>query len=208
MKKSLTLEGLVHEGARLNNSSYGNWCEIGGYSTLQNTTFDHYSYCGGYCTFQNATIGKFSNIAASVRVGATDHPMDRATLHHFTYRSAMYGFGEDDQEFFNHRESRITTIGHDTWIGHGAMIKPGIAVGNGAVVGQGAVVTKDVPPYAIVAGNPAKILRYRFPEDTVRSLEAIAWWDWPDDKIKAHLLDFREEVEVFIKRHSKGEVVE
>ncbi|OPL08852.1 MAG: chloramphenicol acetyltransferase [delta proteobacterium ML8_F1] len=208
MKKTLNKEGLVHEGARLINSSYGNWCEIGGHSTLQNTTFEAYSYCGGYCTFQNAQIGKFSNIAASVRVGATDHPLDRATLHHFTYRSALYGFGEDDHEFFNHRESRIATIGHDTWIGHGAMIKPGIVVGNGAVVGQGAVVTRDVPPYAIVAGNPARILRYRFGDNTIDSLQAIAWWDWSDEKIKTFLMDFRESVEVFIARHLEKEASE
>jgi hypothetical protein len=95
------------------------------------------------------------------------------------YRSADYWpDAEHDADFFAHRESRRTVIGHDTWIGHGAIIKPEVTVGHGAVVAAGAVVTKDVAPYMIVAGCPAKPLRERQPPAIADRLIALAWWDW------------------------------
>jgi acetyltransferase-like isoleucine patch superfamily enzyme len=78
-------------------------------------------------------------------------------------------------------------IGHDVWIGEDALILSGVRIGNGAVVGARAVVTKDVPAYAIVAGNPAKFIRYRIPEQYIDQMLRISWWDWPDEKIKEHL---------------------
>lgn len=75
-------------------------------------------------------------------------------------------------------------IGNDVWIGERATILSGVRIGNGAVIGACAVVTKDVPPYAIVAGNPAKLVRYRFDAQGIAYLQSLAWWDWPDEKIK------------------------
>jgi phosphonate metabolism protein (transferase hexapeptide repeat family) len=110
-----------------------------------------------------ATIGKFVNIAASVRINATNHPTWRATLHHFTYRAADYWPDADmETDFFAWRRENRVVIGHDVWIGHGATILPGVTVGNGAVIGAGAVVSKDVAPYTIVGGVPAKLIRERF----------------------------------------------
>jgi len=205
MAKILKVQASIHETSVLEQSELGRYCEIGPYSVLVNTTFDDYAYAGSHCIFQNVVVGKFSNIAAYVRIGATDHPMNRPTLHHFTYRSEMYGFGENDTEFFAHRESRVATIGHDTWIGHGAMIKSGIHIANGAVVGQGAVVTKDVPHYAIVVGNPAKIIRHRFNPEIIEKLETIKWWDWSHEKIKDNFTDFRGDIEDFIQKHGQKE---
>lgn len=202
MEKILTKEGKVNETARLISVKMGEWCEIGAFSGLQNVIFGDYSYCCNNCIIQNADIGKFSNIAAAVRIGATDHPMERPSLHHFTYRSKMYGFdSSDDQAFFGRRTSRLTVIGHDTWIGHGAMIKAGIRVGHGAIIGQGSVVTKDVPNYAIVAGNPARIIRYRFPDPIIEALLVIKWWNWSHEKIKANFKDFRGDIIPFVEKH-------
>ena len=78
-------------------------------------------------------------------------------------------------------------IGNDVWIGHGVIIMPGLTVGDGAVVGAGAVVTGDVEPYSVVAGNPARLIRKRFDEETIHKLLEIRWWDWPSDKIKANM---------------------
>ncbi|HEX2925264.1 MAG TPA: DapH/DapD/GlmU-related protein, partial [Ruminiclostridium sp.] len=150
--------------------------------------------------------GKFANIAAAVRIGPTMHPVERPALHHFTYRREMYGLDDkDDIEFFQRRESRVTYIGKDTWIGHGAIIMPGVSVGDGAVVGSGAVVTKDVKPYTIVAGVPAKFIKRRFPEETARKLQSIKWWDWPHEKIKENFKDFLLDIDAFIDKHYEDE---
>jgi ABC-type multidrug transport system fused ATPase/permease subunit len=98
-----------------------------------------------------------------VRINATNHPTWRATLHHFTYRAGDYWPDADmEQDFFAWRRENRVNIGHDVWIGHGATILPGVTIGNGAVIGAGAVVSKDVAPYTIVGGVPAKLIRERF----------------------------------------------
>ena len=91
-------------------------------------------------------------------------------------------------------------IGSDVWIGSRAIILSGITIGNGAVIGAGAIVTRDVPPYAIVAGNPARLIRYRFPPETIAALEEIAWWDWPADKVERERGAFDLPIGEFIKR--------
>ena len=111
---------------------------------------------------------------------------------------------QDDAPFFEQRESQIATIGHDTWIGHGAIIQPGVTIGDGAIVGSGAIVTKDVPPYAIVVGVPAEIIKYRFPEETIAALQRIQWWNWSYDMIKERLEDFHRDIEEFIEKYDGG----
>jgi len=127
-----------------------------------------------------------------VRIGATDHPLDRASLHHFMYRASCYWpDAQDEAAIFAARAARVTVIGHDTWLGHGCMVKPGLTIGHGAVVGSGAVVTRDVAPYAIVAGNPARLIRMRQPEPIAARLIALAWWDWEHARLRTALEDFR-----------------
>lgn len=92
-------------------------------------------------------------------------------------------------------------IQNDVWVGHGAMIMAGVTLHNGCIVAAGAVVTKDVPPYAIVGGNPARILRYRFDADVIEALQKIAWWDWPEELQKARREDFTLPVEAFAKKY-------
>lgn len=172
--------------------TFGRYTEVGKGSRISQSHFGDYSYCDRYCDISNATIGKFANIASFVRIGATDHPLNRAALHHFMYRSAdLWADATDDAAFFAQRLARRTYIGHDTWLGHACMIKPGITVGDGAVIGAGAIVTRDVAPYMIVAGNPARILRPRQPPLIAARLIALAWWDWDHACIRAALDDFR-----------------
>ena len=130
--------------------------------------------------------------------------MWRAALHHFTYRSVSYQLSdEDDQEFFEWRRAHRVVLGHDVWIGHGAIVLPGVSIGTGAAVGAGAVVSKDVEPFQIVVGVPAKPLRWRFEEPVRDGLLALQWWDWPKEKLEIALDDFRKlTAEEFVEKYS------
>ncbi|WP_171238922.1 chloramphenicol acetyltransferase [Ruegeria sp. HKCCA5763] len=194
----------IHNDCQITNSSFGAYVEIGAGSRVANSVWGDYSYCDRTCDIANAEIGKFANIASFTRIGATDHPMDKASLHHFHYRSADYwDDAEDDADWFAHRASRTARIGHDTWIGHAAIIKPEVTIGNGAVVASGAVVTKDVPPYTIVAGVTAQVLRNRFPEGVADRMEQLAWWDWENAKLRTALPDFRTlSAEAFLEKYA------
>lgn len=192
-----------HEPTYIKQSSIGRFVEVGMYNFWEHVQFGDYSYTGQFTFIQHAIVGKFSNIAAMVRIGPTAHPYERPSLHHFTYRQSMYQFGTDDEAFFQARKEKETVIGHDTWIGHGAIIQAGVTVGNGAVIGGGAVVTKDVPPYAIVVGIPAIIKKYRFTPEQVTSLQQIEWWNWTHSEMKKHVQDFQLPIDQFIHIHSK-----
>jgi phosphonate metabolism protein (transferase hexapeptide repeat family) len=173
-------------------SEFGRYTEIGERCHISESTVGDYSYLIRDCEVWAVTIGKFANIASHVRINATNHPSWRATLHHFTYRAGDYfEDAQNEEEFFDWRRSNGVTIGHDTWIGHGATILPGVTVGDGAVIGSGAVVSKDVAPYTIVGGVPAKLIRERFDAKVGARFQRLAWWDWSHAQLRAALDDFR-----------------
>lgn len=190
-------------GCDIRESRLGRFTEVGEGTRLLHASLGDYSYVERFGDIAHAEIGRFSNIASFVRIGPTDHPLGTASLHHFVYRSSKY-WPEmpDDEAFFAHRRSRVAHVGHDTWIGHGAIVKPEVTVGHGAVVAAGAVVTKDVAPYAIVAGVPAKRLRERQPRKVAERLIALGWWDWSHERLGDALLDFRTlAAEEFLEKH-------
>jgi phosphonate metabolism protein (transferase hexapeptide repeat family) len=148
-------------------------------------------------------VGRFANIAAFTRIGPTDHPFTHAAQHHFLYRSSYYwDDAMDDPVFFAARAARRLVLGADCWIGHGAIIKPEVTVGIGAIVAAGAVVTRDVSPFAIVAGVPAQPIRSRFPDAVIDRLLALAWWEWDHGRLRGALEDFRTmKAEAFLERY-------
>lgn len=201
--KRLSETPLIHPTARVNDSTLGKYTEVGADCHVARSTMGDYSYCVEGTQIAYATIGNFANIAAHVRIYASKHPMHRASLHHFTYRSAMYFEGEeDDAEFFAWRASNAIEIGHDTWIGHGAVIMPGVKIGHGAIIGSNAVVTKDVADFAIAVGVPARPIRQRFPAAIADRLLALGWWHWSHEKLRTALPDFRAlEIEAFLEKY-------
>jgi phosphonate metabolism protein (transferase hexapeptide repeat family) len=195
----------IHPTAIVRESRVGAWTEIGAFTTLLESTLDDYSYvAAGNSQIWCAAIGKFTSIAAAVRINPPNHPMERVTQHHCTYRRRQYGFDtQDDETVFARRRRQKVIIGHDVWIGHGAVILPGIAIGTGAVVGAGAVVSRSVAPYAIVAGVPARPLRRRFSDEIVASLLDIAWWNWDRATLGRRFQDLMD-IERFVARYGRG----
>lgn len=201
--KKLSETCLIDPTAKVREAHLGRYTEIGARTIFERSRLDDYSYVVNDSNIVGTTIGKFTSIAAHTRINPGNHPMWRASQSHFTYRAAAYfDDAEDDAEFFAWRAAHAVTIGHDVWIGHGAIILPGNSVGNGAVVAAGAVVTKDVPPYTIVAGVPAKPIKRRFPESIAERLEALGWWDWEHARLRAALDDFRQlSAEAFLEKY-------
>ncbi len=137
---------------------------------------------GRYATIHNAEIGRYCSVSWNVTVGAMSHPLESVSTNAFTYRK-KFGLCEKD-EFLSHEK---VVIKNDVWIGCNVVIMPGVTIGDGAVIGAGAVVLKDVLPYEVVAGVPAKRIRFRFSENTISRLENIKWWDWSDKEIKKNI---------------------
>src|SRR6266849_3588973 len=173
--KMLSVEPTIDPTAKLHEARLGAFCEVGARTILHDVAMDDYSYVVNDAQITYTTIGKFCSIAAMTRINPGNHPMQRASQAHFTYRASAYFPGEaDEADFFEWRSRHHVHIGHDVWIGHGAIVLPGRSVGTGAVVAAGAVVTKDVPAYTIVAGNPARIIKRRFAEGVTDRLAQLS----------------------------------
>jgi len=201
--KRLSPSPTIHPNAQVRNAVLGAWTELAEGVRFSDSSLGDYSYIKEYSQAIYAEIGKFCSIASFVRLNPGNHPIQRPTTHHFTYRSAAYDMGGDDHAFFQWRRDHAVKVGHDVWIGHNATVMPGVCIGNGAVIGAGAVVTKDVEPYTIVAGVPARPIRRRFDKAIIERLETTCWWDWPHELLQRRLHDFRGSIEEFLEKYGK-----
>jgi phosphonate metabolism protein (transferase hexapeptide repeat family) len=204
----LSIDPFLHPGADVRCSTLGQYVEIGEGARIVESRLGDYSYTDRYADIAYSTLGKFVNVAAFTRINPSEHPYQRASLHHFMYRSSYYWPSEPDEaEVFNWRRSRPVAIGHDTWIGHGAVVMKGVTIGDGAIIASHSVVTKDVAPYTIAGGVPAKLIKLRHPKVIGERLQALAWWDWNHDTLHDALADFRAlSAEAFLEKYEYGTV--
>ena len=157
----------IHSGSQINN------CQIGKYSIIGSYTNANYTSIGNYCSIADRCV-----------IGGGSHPLDWVSS-----SPVFYGGRNILKKHFTNKEfiaNKETIIKHDVWIGAGALIKSGVTIHTGAVIGMGAVVTKDVGPYEIWGGNPAKLIRKRFDENTIDLLLKSKWWDLEDDQIQVY----------------------
>jgi len=166
----------------IDNSQIHTTSKVESGSTIYNLKMEKHSFCGYNCEIINCEIGSFTSIANNVVVGGGMHPMEWVSM------SPVFYEGRDSvkAKFYEHsrKPTKRTIIGHDVWIGHSALIKQGVNIGTGAVVGMGSIVTKDVAPYSIVVGNPAKEIRKRFDNLTIEGLLSSKWWDYNEEELK------------------------
>jgi acetyltransferase-like isoleucine patch superfamily enzyme len=171
-------------------SSVAPHASIGPNASLHSSTLGRRSTIGSATMLQEADVGAFCAFAWRVSVGAGPHPLDRATTHGFPYQPRRGGFVERSG-----RRAMRTRIGNDVWVGAHAVVLGGVTVGDGAVIAAQSAVIRDVAPYTIVAGVPARPLRLRVPEHLVARLHAVGWWEWPDEALKEHLDLFQRPVD-------------
>lgn len=149
---------------------------------INNTKIGYLSSIGRYSKIVHSEIGKYCAVSWNTTINAVGHPSDHLTVSAFPYVPYVGNFV---QERTQHYQKVI--IKNDVWIGANSVIMPGVTIGNGVIIGAGAIVTKDVPDYAIVAGVPAEIIKYRFSEDIIKKLLELKWWDLDPKDIKKHV---------------------
>ena len=165
---------------------FGHQCRISGRVYVLNSTVGDYSYLEDGCRLLAADLGKFCAVAPKAQIGLADHPIGDYVTGHPAFYQHEPRLGYDFVEETRHQDTRRTTLGSDVWVGASACIKDGVTIEHGAIVGAASVVTRNVPPYAIVAGAPARVIRYRFDEATIEWLLALSWWDRSEAWLRAH----------------------
>lgn len=184
LNPSCTLRtGLIGRNVKLGKKVY-----VGVGAVLAADSVGDCTYINDYCLIDKnvKSIGKFCSIAYNTRIGLGGHPTDWVSSHPFAYHK-KYGYRTNDIPFSDDSSNLKTVIGNDVWIGANATILAGVTVGDGAIIGAHSLVTKDVAPYSIVVGAPARHSRYRLEEEQRNALLEMKWWDWPKEKIQANI---------------------
>ena len=189
----------------IKNSNIHHTSKVGSFSHMLNVKMNKYSYVANYCTLVDTDIGCFCSIADNVIIGGGAHPIDWVST------SPVFHDGKNfmKKNFSKHSyiPTEQTIIKNDVWIGSNCLIKSGVTIENGAIIGMGSVVTKNVGSYEIWAGNPAKIIRKRFDDTTIKNLLSIKWWNWNSGKLENNA-QFMNNIPEFIKLHKSKKMRE
>ena len=201
---------VIHKEAHFNQeTTFAGYNRVAKGAWVSSAQLGRFTYVGADSYLWNAEIGSFCSLAANIRVEPVTHPTSGFISTSPAFFSTINQCGKTfakrqsfkEQKYINNRSC---IIGNDVWIGNNVQIVGGVRIGDGAIVAMGAVVTKDVPPYAIVAGVPAKIIRYRFSDREIEKLLALKWWDKPDEWLEQHVDAFNNPEKFFNIDEIKG----
>lgn len=173
---------LLSLSSKISNCSFEKEVRVSHKVEISNTKISYLSSVGRYSKIVHSEIGKYCAISWDTTINAISHPYNHLTVSAFPYVPYVGNFVKERKQNY-----QKVIIKNDVWIGANSVIMPGVTIGNGAIIGAGAVVTKNVPDYAIVAGVPAKIIKYRFSEDIIKRLLELKWWDLDPQIIKEQI---------------------
>lgn len=191
----------IRHGALVHHCTFEGKNKIDSHAKVSHCQLGYGSYIGADSCFSYANFGRFCSVGDHVELISAQHPVDTFVSTSPAFYSVSHSSSlvtkQKYNEYLRDAEGKALRVGNDVWIGSHALLKGGITIGDGAVIAMGALVTHDVPPYAIVAGVPAKIIKYRFTEEERETLLRIRWWDKPIEWIKENVNAF-ENVTTFI----------
>ena len=198
-------KAVIGDFSRIRNCQIADFCSIDRQNFVMDSAIGGYSYTGPWNMIFKCSIGKFCSISYGVTIGPPEHNYKLLSTHPFIYRS-KYDLFDDDESIEEQRFEKKLIIGNDVWIGCNSVIARGITIGDGAVIGANSFVNRDVPPYAIVGGSPAKQIKFRFSDDIIKKLKEIEWWNQPIEKIKHCKFFFSHEINLELLKKLQKEL--
>lgn len=190
LESTLEEEVVVGDYTQVLQSKLGKKVQLDRNNSILYSQLGRYCYTGHNTTIRNAKLGKFNSISWNVSIGGNTHDMNKVTTHSFLVYPKWEMGGDSNWK----SASEKCTLGNDIWIGAGANILRSVNIGSGAIIGAGTVVTKDVPPYAVVAGNPGRVIRMRCSDPIIEKMLELKWWDFPVDIIRSNFNIFESEL--------------
>lgn len=174
---------IIGENTRVRNTILGDYVSIERNNLILDSTIGAYTYTGPFDMIFKTSVGKFCSISYGVTIGPPEHDYSKLTTHPFIY-DKRFNFFETEELLKVSKFDKSCNIGNDVWIGCNVTILRGVKIGNGAVIGANSLVNKDVPPYAIVGGVPARIIKYRFTTTQIEKIQSLEWWNWSIEEIR------------------------